>query len=166
MDIVARIVETGKLLRGRPAEEVRRAQLAAMHEATQLATRRVKDRTPQGVAGASGGLLASIQPEVRQSKARVVGIVGTASAYALVVEKGRRPRKGMPPPGVMLRWIEVKLGITGEEAEGVELAIRRKIAARGTKGAFMFEKTLEEDWPQIQSIFERHGVSLARSLER
>ena len=163
---LAKIIEKGTLLTGRPAAEVRKAQLAAMHEATQFGTRRVKERTPQGVMGAQGGLLGSIQPEVRQRSSGVVGIIGTANPYGLVVEKGRRPKQGFPPPGVLLRWIEVKMGVSREEAEQIELPIRRKIYHRGTKGAFMFENTLKEDWADFQAIFARYGVVISRELER
>lgn len=161
---VARILEKGPLLTGRTDETIRKNQLAAMHEATQFGVRRVKERTPQGVSGAQGGLLASIQPEVRERQTGVIGIIGTASPYGLVVEKGRRPGKGMPPEGVLLRWVEVKMGVSGREAERIEFAIRRKIAAKGTRGAFMFDKTLKEDWPEFEAIFRRHGVIIAREL--
>jgi hypothetical protein len=161
---IVKLIEKGTLLTGRPAEEVRKAQLAAMHEATQFGVRRVKERTPQGVSGAQGGLMGSIQPDVISSGSKVIGIIGTANPYGLVVEKGRRPKQKMPPPGVLLQWIELKLGVSREEAEQIELPIRRKIYQRGTKGAFMFEKTLEEDWADFQAIFERHGVRIAREL--
>jgi len=161
---VARILEKGTLLTGRTSEVVRKNQLAAMHEATQFGVRRVKERTPQGVSGAQGGLLASIQPEVRERQTGVIGVIGTASPYGLVVEKGRRPGKGMPPAGSMVRWIEVKMGMSATEAQRIEYVIRRKIAAKGTKGAFMFEKTLKEDWPEFEAIFRRYGVQITREL--
>jgi hypothetical protein len=163
---VARIIETGKLLTGQSAEIVRKAQVAAMHEATQFGVRAVKERTPQGVSGAAGGLLSTIQAEVRQRSSGVIGIIGTSSPYGLVVEKGRRPGKGFPPEGSMLRWIEVKMGVSREEAERIEFPIRRAIAKKGTKGAFMFEQTLKEDWQDFQRIFDRHGVTIARELDK
>ena len=163
---VARIIERGTLLTGQPAELVRKAQLAAMHEATQFGTRRVKERTPQGVYGAQGGLIATIQPDVHETKNKVIGIIGTNSLYGLVVEKGRRPGQGRPPEGVLLPWIELKMGVSREEAERIEYLLRWKIAQKGTKGAFMFETTMKEDWPEFRSIFNRHGVAIARELER
>lgn len=166
MFIDGNMTTRGAFFSRRPRETVREKQKAAMHEATQFVARRVKERTPQGVMGAQGGLLGSIQPEVRQRSTSVIGIVGTANPYALVVEKGRRPGKGRPPEGVMLRWIEVKMGVSADEAKEIEPAVRWKIAKKGTKGAHMFEKTLEEDWPKIQAIFERHGVAITRELNR
>lgn len=170
--IVARIIEKGTLLTGRPKDVVQGEMRAAMHEATMFGVRRVKERTPQGVMGAQGGLLASIQPEVRPISSGVLGIVGSAHRYGLVVEEGRRPGQKMPPGGKgslerpLLRWIQVKMGVGRDEAEGIEFLVRRKIAKKGTKGAFMFEKTLEEDWPEFQRIFDRYGIRIARELSK
>ena len=165
-DIVSRIVEKGTLLTGRPAEVVRGEMLAAMHEATQFGVRRVKERTSQGVMGTQGGLWSSIEPEVRPMAAGVTGMIGTAYKYGLVVEKGRRPGRPMPPKGSMLRWVRVQMGVPAEKAKSVEFLVRRKIARKGTKGVFMFEQTIKEDWRQFQEIFERHGVRLAEELRK
>ena len=166
MDIDGKMTTRGVLLKGRPRDKVLDDQLAAMHEAVQFVARGVKERTPQGVMGAQGGLLGSIQPEVRRRSTSVIGIVGTPIAYGLVVEKGRRPGQGPPPEGVMLRWIEVKLGVSREQALKIEPAIRWKIAKKGTEGVHMFERTMDEDWGGIQQIFDRHGVAISRELSR
>lgn len=172
MKISSTLKMTGALLTGRPSEVVRKNQVASMHEVTQLATRLVKEKTPQGVMGAQGGLLSTIQPEVREISAGVLGIVGTVSPYGLVREKGRRPGKGMPPGGKgskerpLLRWIEVKMGVSRAEAELIEYPVRRKIATKGTEGAHMFEKTLDEDWGEFQSVFDRYGVAISRGLSK
>lgn len=164
MRILSQLIMRGALFEQRPSDTVRKNQLAAMHEATQFVARQVKEHVPQGVMGAQGGLLASIQPEVRQRSTGVFGLVATPSPYGLVVEKGRRPNKGRPPEGVLLRWIEVKMGVSAEEAKEIEPAVRWKIAKKGTKGAHMFEQTLDEDWGDIQAIFERYGVRISREL--
>lgn len=161
MDINAKIALKGRLLTGNPGIIVDRQLKAAMHEATMFGQRRVKERTPQGVMGAQGGLLASIQAEVLQTAGTITGIIGTPYIYGLVVEKGRRPGGKMPPGGKdsrerpLLRWIEVKLGATGAEADRIEYLLRRKIAVKGTKGAHMFEDTFTEDRSEFQNIFER-----------
>lgn len=170
--LFARIIQKGTLLTGRPDDVVRKNLLGAMHEATQFGTRRVKERTPQGVFGAQGGLLASIEPEVRETSQGVTGLIATPHVYGLVVEKGRKPGGKMPPGGKgsksrpLLRWVTVKMGVTGKEADRVEFLVRRKIARKGTKGAFMFQRTLEDDWSDFQNIFERYGVKIGRELER
>lgn len=161
---VARILQKGTLLTGKPANVVRQHQLAAMHEATQFGVRRVKERTPQGVSGAQGGLISTIQPEVSERGGNVIGIIGTSSRYGLPAEKGRRAGKGMPPEGTLVRWIEVKMGMPADEARRIEFVIRRKIAQKGTKGAHMFEKTVKEDWPEFAAIFRRHGVAMVEGL--
>ena len=168
----ARIIQKGALLTGRPDEIVRQNQLAAMHEATQFGTRRVKERTPQGVFGAQGGLLASIEPEVRETARGGVGLIATSHRYGLVVEVGRKPGGKMPPGGKGAKrrpiraWIRVKMGVSLKEANRIEFLVRRKIAKEGTEGAFMFRDTLDEDWPDFQNIFERYGVKIGRALER
>lgn len=166
MLVDAKIKLVGAIFTGRSGQIVRDNQLACMHEATQYVTRRVKERTPQGVMGAQGGLLGSIQPEVRQTGARVAGLVGTANPYALVVEMGRRPGKAMPPAGTLVGWIRVKMGVTRAEAERIEFPLRRSIGKKGFDGALMFADTLDEDWPMIRSIFDRYGVELSRRLDR
>lgn len=164
--IDAKITTKGALLTGNPEGIVQRTMNAAMHEAVQFGVRRVKGRTPQGVSGAQGGLLGSIQGEVRHPGGDVVGIIGTASPYGLVVEKGRTPGSKMPPAGTMLRWLEVKMGISTEEAQGIEYVVRRKIARKGTEGAHMFEQTIDEDAASFQTIFERHGLRITKELAR
>ncbi len=166
MKIDGHMTVRGVLFRGRPKAEVIEQQRTAMLEAVQLVLRGVKERTPQGVFGAQGGLLGSIQTEVRRRSNGVIGIVGTASAYGLVVEKGRRPGQAPPPAKALMRWIEVKMGVTEEEAKKIAHPVRWKIAKKGTEGAHMFEETLDEDWPEIKAVFDRHGVAIARGLER
>lgn len=169
---VSKMITKGSLFSHRPSEAVRKQQLAAMHEATMFGARRVKERTPQGVMGAQGGLLSSIQPEVREVAAGPIGIISTAHKYGLAVEKGRKPGGKMPPGGKgsksrpLLRWLQVKMGVSGREADQVEFLVRRKIARKGTEGAFMFERTLDEDWPDFQDIFERYGVRIGKELAR
>lgn len=164
--IDAKITAQGALLTGNPEGIVQRNMSAAMQEAVQFGVRRVKGRTPQGVSGAQGGLLGSIQGEVRHPGGDVVGIIGTASPYGLAVEKGRSPGEKMPPAGTMLRWLEVKMGIETEEAEEIEYVVRRKIGREGTEGAHMFEQTIDEDADSFQTIFERYGLRITKELGR
>ena len=170
--VLSTIIQKGELFSGRPDETVRQQQVAAMHEATQFGTRRVKERTPQGIFGAQGGLLASIEPEVQETARGVIGLIASPSKYALVVEEGRKPGGKMPPGGSgaksrpIRRWIRVKMGVSLKEANRLEFLVRRKIAKEGTKGAHMFARTLEEDWQEFQAIFDRYGVRIARGLER
>jgi hypothetical protein len=53
------------------------------------------------------------------------------------VELGTRPH--FPPVDALMDWVKVKLGISSPtEARRVAFLVARKIAARGTQGAFMF----------------------------
>ncbi|MCK4536687.1 MAG: hypothetical protein KAT93_06715 [Desulfuromonadales bacterium] len=154
---------SGDLLRKGPAvvqEHVDRL----VTKATLFLDREVKTRTPQGVYGAQGGLLGSIQQEVTGKGTFLVrGVVGTAHAYGEVIERGRRPGK-MPPPGVMLQWIELKLGVDPMTATRLEFPIRRKIAQKGFEGKAMFFNGLWDNYQRLQEMAQREGLELVMEL--
>lgn len=66
----------------------------------------------------------------------VVGNKIRGMSYTEQLEYGRRPgieTGSHPPPiGPLIRWVEVKLGLTGDEAKGAAYAIRMKIHTEGT----------------------------------
>lgn len=170
LTLAARITGTGPLGPGprRPvgAELQRRAD-AAMTETVFFLVREVKRRTPQGVFGAQGGLLASIQGDLAgRGTPALKGIVASDKAYAETVEKGRRPGKALPPEGVLIRWIEEKLGLEREDALEAEYPIRRKIGRKGFEGVFMFQKALDENTGAVEGIWHRHGFAMARVVAR
>ena len=155
----------GALLSGKGPKVVQSNLDQAITEATLFLDAKVKANTPQGVGGAQGGLLDSIQNEVQgRGTPMVKGVVMSGHPTAQVIEKGRRPGKGLPRD-VLRGWIIKKLGITGEkELASVSFLISRKIKAKGFKGAHMFEKALTENWNTVQGIFSRYGITLAREL--
>lgn len=54
--------------------------------------------------------------------------------YAGYVEMGTKPRSKYPPYPVLLRWVQLKLGIkTAKESRRVTWAIMSKIRRKGTK---------------------------------
>jgi hypothetical protein len=53
----------------------------------------------------------------------------------------------------LIDWAEQKLGLDPVEAKSAGFAIARKIAARGTTGAHMFERAFDANGEQIQTIF-------------
>lgn len=136
------------------AQELTRAVLTGQ----MLLERETKERTPT----ASGLLRDSIgaQP-VELSGVAVTGVVGTASMYAEAVELGTRPH--MPPLAPLTEWVRRKLGLRGDDALAVARAIQRKIRARGTTGAAMFEKALQATAPQLESIV---AAAVQRALHR
>lgn len=165
MELKVSVSQKGKIFEGQAPEIVQKELTSAMYEATQFLERTVKEGTPQGVGGAKGGLMSTVQGEVVGKGMPVVkGIVAHQSKYGDPVEKGRTAGKAMPPEGTLIRWIEVKLGKTEGEAKRLEFVIRRKIGQKGFPGAYMFEKGLDQGWPTVQGIFDRYGFVIAREL--
>ncbi|MGE0256909.1 MAG: hypothetical protein AB7N54_19970 [Alphaproteobacteria bacterium] len=131
-------------------------------EATLLLEREVRERTPTGV-GADAGLRGSIsgrEPEILADQ--VIGVVGTALAYALPVELGTRPHR--PPVGPLIDWARAKFGVDRAEAERIGWAVQRKIAARGTEGAAMFRTGFDANRPQVEAIMARAHQRIVERL--
>lgn len=165
MDLRGRIEISGPLLAGKGPAVVQKHIERFVTSATLFLTREVKTRTPQGVYGAQGGLLGSIQGEVGgKGTATVKGVVATAQKYGEVIEKGRRPGKGWPPPGALIRWIEIKFGVDQSTAKRIEFAVRRKIGQKGFEGAHMFERALRENQGKLQAMAQREGLNLVMEL--
>jgi hypothetical protein len=165
MELRAVITARGAIFDGRASSIVRRELDAAMEEAVMFGERFVKERTPQGVYGAQGGLLSTIAGEVvEKGTPAIKGVIGTNSPYGEVVEKGRTPGKAMPPKGSLQRWIEVKMGLGEEEAARIEFAVRRKLGKKGFEGAHMLESLFDDGWPDIQRIFEGRGFAITKQL--
>ena len=165
MDFKVSIETKGKIFEGKAPEIVREALTDVMYEATAFLEREVKARTPRGVFGASGGLVSTIHGEVvGKGTTAIKGIVGHMSKYGDVIEKGRTAGKTWPPEGVLLRWIELKIGVADEMARRLEFVIRRKIGQKGFPGAHMFERALKEGWPRLKKMFDDAGFKIARKL--
>lgn len=163
MNFQITITKSGKL---NQAPQIVQANLdQAITEATLFLDAKVKANTPQGVMGAQGGLLGSIQYDIPGKGTPLIkGMIMTAHKYAEVIEKGRRPGKGVPK-GVLIPWIQKKLGVTDEkELASASFLISRKIKLKGFKGAHMFEKALTDNWPQVQTIFNRCGFKIVSEL--
>lgn len=158
---------SGALLQGKAPQVVQKHFDRFITTAVLFLEREVKVRTPQGVYGAQGGLLGSIKADIAGRGTPLVrGAVFTAHSYGEVVEKGRRPGRGMPPKGTLLRWIEMKFGLGREEAERIEFVVRRKIGQKGFEGAHMFEKAYKENLPQLQRMAQAEGLAIVGELSR
>lgn len=167
MNINISINTAGSLLSGTAPAIIQKGLERAITSATLLLYNEVAKRTPQGVYGAQGGLLSSIQHDVRYKGTPVVkGIVSSAQAYAEVIEKGRTPGKGMPPKGSLVRWLEVKMGLDAVSAAKIEYVVRRSIGRKGFPGAHMFENALNENISRVQAAFEKQGLSIAVELQK
>jgi len=164
MDIKVSISARGAIFDGKSETIMLDAITAAMYEATSFIEREVKKRTPVGVSGARGGLIASIHGEVQRGTRYVKGIVGHQSTYGDVVELGRRPGKTWPPEGSLIKWIQVKLGVDAVKAKKLEFVIRRKIGQKGIPGVFMFRNALDENWPKLEAMFQKYGFIITRAF--
>lgn len=116
-----------------------------MQGATMYLQEEIQERTP---TSGHGTLRQSFTSEVRELGDSVVGIVGSPLSYAVPVELGTRPH--FPPVDAIEDWVNVKLGITGPDGRQVAYAIARKIAARGTKGAFMVQRGFDASRPELE----------------
>lgn len=147
----------------------RRARDVADQEITrgldEIATefeRRVKNNAPVGVGG-EAGLRGSVFREVRGVPAREA-FVGTTMPHAPIVELGRRPGQARPPIARIERWVERKLGVPADQARSVAFRVASKIAKRGSKGAFMFQRTLDEGRAVLDTVWSRVGERIVRCL--
>jgi hypothetical protein len=159
------ITRSGALLTNQAPQIIQTGLDRLVTAVTLFLAAEVKKRVPQGVFGAQGGLLGSIQHEVVGKGTPVIkGIVMSAQKYAEVVEKGRLPGRGMPPAGSLVRWLEVKLGLDEKTARKIEFVVRRKIGLKGFEGAHMFEKAVTENQIKLDQMAQAEGFKLAIDL--
>ena len=163
--ISVRVDTSGALLNGQAPKIIQQNLDKAIVSATLLLWREVQSRTPQGVSGYQGGLISSILQEViGKGTPSIKGMITHGKPYGDVIEKGRSTGKGMPPEGSLLRWLEVKLGLSEKEAKRIEFVVRRKIKAKGFEGAHMFEQAFKDNLSRVEAIFTRAGFTMAQEL--
>lgn len=161
------IKQSGALLTGQPQTIIQAGLDRLITKITHFLDAEVKKRTPQGVFGAQGGLLGSIQTPPIQGKGTplVRGEVVSAQKYAEVIEKGRSPGKGISKDADLSRWIEVKFGVDAKTAKRLEYVVRRKIIQKGFKGAHMFEKAVTENEGTLDTMAQAEGFKIAVELD-
>lgn len=133
----------------------------AMTESVILVEGAVVKRTPVN----TGSLRQSIDRSVRGRLARIEGRVFTPSPYGLPVERGRKPGK-FPPIAPIELWVRRKLQVSDSEARSVAFLVARKIARRGTKGAFMFQEGLEASRGKVNKTFDQAGTRIVDRMAR
>lgn len=165
--MIARITLTGLEKIDNAKGRAGKALTAALDEAVMFLVREIKLRTPQGVSGAQGGLLGSIQGDVvLRGSTLARGVIASNSQYGLAVEKGRRAGAAMPPREALVDWIAQKFGVDEDQARKLSWPVARAIAKHGTikrfdyKGAQMFEKAVDENLPALQEIFRRNALEM------
>lgn len=127
-------------------------------EATSLLQREVMERTPT----ASGTLRASITSREQVLGDNVLGVVGTSLNYAVPVELGTRPH--FPPVVAIEDWVRQKLDVPKKDVRSVALRIARKIAARGTEGAHMFEEAFKANREQVLRMWRETVLRIRAGL--
>lgn len=161
MELAYEIKFKGPAIEGKGPKIAHELITAFLYEATQFLETQVKENTPTGVGGEVNGLYATIHGEVVDKSTEVQkGIVGHTSVYGDPVERGRRPGK-MAPSSVLVSWVELKFGVSRADARRIAFFIRRKIMTRGTKGAAMFFRALDEGWPTVMAMAEQYGITIA-----
>ena len=172
MSLQVSVSTKGALLSGKAPEVIQTGLDRFVTQVTTFLLVEVQKRTPQGVLGAQGGLLGSIQKDVQGKGTPLIkGIVMSAHLTAAVIEKGRKPGKGIASavPGdkyvsPLIPWVRAKLGISGKDAERVAYLVGRKIKAEGFEGAHMFEKAVTENIGRIESMAKAAGLTIAMEL--
>lgn len=165
MNLSININTQGALLDGKAPQIIQAGLDRFVTSATMFLLGEVQKRTPQGVYGAQGGLLGSIQADVTGKGTPIIkGVVMSAQKYAEVIEKGRTAGKGMPPKGLLIGWIEKKLGLSAEAAQKIEFVIRRSIGKKGFEGRHMFEKAVSENLGRLETMAKKAGLTIATEL--
>lgn len=141
-------------------EVVQREMTSAAWAASLRIEREVRERTPKGANGFLAMSIAALEPVVIPGG--VMGIVGTSLAYAEPVEIGAKAH--MPPVQPLVEWVEVVLGLEGKDAEQAAWAIARKIAKKGTDGAFMFRDGFAASEDYIKRKFRQALANIRNHL--
>ena len=106
------------------------------------------ERTPVNL----GTLRRSYTSQVSTFIDAVFGTMSSPVTYALPIEMGTKPH--FPPLEPLINWVEAKLGLYGDEAEGAARGIQRKIGRFGTPGYGMARFALIDGQATIRAEFD------------
>lgn len=104
-------------------------------------------------AVATGELANAVTAEMHGEFAGDLFVAPPADVYGQPVEGGTRPH--WPPREPILRWVKHKFGVDGKEADSIAFLVARKIAKKGTRGHFMFERAFVQMEQDALGIVER-----------
>lgn len=153
--VTLRVVGQDKVLRQLDPAAVNGRVRDAMDIVVNDAASHFAESSPVGVYGhAQGAWLQTKGVEVTTS-----GVLGFSdptptAPYVWYVIYGRKPGK-MPPPIALLRWVWIKLGVTGFAARAVAWNVARAIGRRGTKPNDFITPIVEKRTPIWQRILEK-----------
>lgn len=109
--------------------------LAAADKASLAMERKAVELAPDGAS--SPGLKSQIHGQGIQEGMTVKARLVCTSPYGPYIENGTGPAVGhdqyMPPPGALRQYLQRKLGVSGDELDKAEAAVRWKIYMKGTK---------------------------------
>ena len=118
----------------------------------------------ESAPGGLGEFAASIRGSVSSGKGRQSGhifLAPPADRYGMFAEVGSAPH--FPPPGALDGWVRRRLGVSDEKkVREIAFLIGRKISRQGTKGHYIFERTLRDNEQRVIQILEEE---IARTLE-
>ena len=106
------------------------------------------ERTPTNL----GTLRRSYASTISTFVDAVFGTMSSPVSYAMPIEMGTRPH--YPPLEPLINWVEAKLGLVGDEAEGAARGIQRKIGRFGTPGYGMARFALIDGQATIRAEFD------------
>lgn len=108
-----------------------------------------------------GFLRQGVQTSVIGEMVDLRGRIFDPITYALPVEEGTRPH--FPPLAPLMRWAQLKLGVSEKESRSVAFLIARAISRRGTKAVRFFAQAWQATKGQVS---ERFAKARARIIER
>jgi hypothetical protein len=94
----------------------------------------------------------------------VLGRVFNPMGYALPVERGARPH--FPPVDALMAWVRRKLQVPEKLVRSVAFLVARKISRRGTSGAAMAYRAVQQATPAIQARFRAGLAAITEKLSR
>lgn len=94
----------------------------------------------------------------------VLGRVFNPMGYALPVERGARPH--FPPSSALELWVRRKLQVPEKMVRSVAFLVARKISRRGTSGAAMAYRAVQQATPGIQARFAAGLAAVVQRLGR
>lgn len=136
----------------------------AMHKSVVKIEGRARKNAPVGV---NSKLRNSIASDVKSMPGSIVGRVGSTmkkEVYPIVMETGRRAGRKRPPPGVLDRWVRIRLGVPAKRVKSVAFLIGRKIGRRGIMGRFFLRKAWFSSKRQIDGYFSKALRSITKEL--
>lgn len=147
--ISATLVTEGILLsQGRAISDLRQVVKKQLTLASEFYVSEVKQKTPVGVFN---NLRDSW--DYRYDDQEQQSTIAPRAEYALAVELGRKPGKGIPIEPLTL-WVRRKIGVSGErKAKSIAFLISRKAKRQGIKGQHFAGDTFTAVLPVLNNTF-------------